>query len=90
MIQTSGSNTHETPAKRNSRKVNGGANGKPNLATTKPVLQSKTKKPGMVASQGLGPGVGLIGRALRVDSVAGCIVMSNKAVQTMRRHALIG
>src|SRR5450830_777707 len=43
---TSGSKITSTPRKRNSRKVSGGAYGKPNLATIKPVLHNNTKKPG--------------------------------------------
>src|SRR3569832_1895027 len=54
MIATSGSSTISTPRKRSSRKVSGGAYGKPNLATTKPVLQISTKMKGMAAIQRLG------------------------------------
>jgi len=46
MIHTSGNKIISTPTKRKIRKVSGGEYGKPNLATTKPVLQIRTKASG--------------------------------------------
>src|SRR5450830_1079816 len=52
-ISTIGTSTQTARAQRIIRKVSGGAYGKPNLATIKPVLHSRTKKTGMGESQGL-------------------------------------
>src|SRR5450830_794573 len=43
---TIGSRISSTPRKRSSKKGRGGAKGRPNLATIKPVLHNNTKKPG--------------------------------------------
>src|SRR5471032_2286538 len=43
---TAGSRNSSTPVKRSNRKVSGGAYGKPNLATMKPLLHNNTKNTG--------------------------------------------
>src|SRR5471030_2117396 len=43
---TAGSSNSSTPLKRSSKKVSGGAYGKPNLATINPLLHSNTKNTG--------------------------------------------
>jgi hypothetical protein len=56
MTTTIGISTTSTHANRSSKNVSGGANGKPNLAATKPVLQMITKSHGINGSHGLGAG----------------------------------